>query len=71
MPMLIQAYTERMMANATAEQVAPHHQGSRYHKYLPEELNPAEETTAIPLAADSRSYPRREQLFGDGKLKTT
>ena len=52
--MLIQAYTERMMdANATAEQVAANiiKEAKGGIKALPEELNPAEETTAAPVEA--------------------
>ncbi|MHC3835948.1 PTS sugar transporter subunit IIA, partial [Streptococcus thermophilus] len=52
LPMLIQAYTERMMdANATVEQVAANiiKEAKAGIKALPEALNPAEETTAAPV----------------------
>ena len=54
LPMLIQAYTERMIdANATAEQVAGNiiKEAKGGIKALPEELNPVEETTAAPQEA--------------------
>ena len=61
LPMLIQAYTERMMdANAGVEQVAANiiKESKDGIKALPEELNPAE-TAAIPEGT----------VIGDGKLK--
>ena len=71
--MLIQAYTERMMdANATAEQVAANiiKEAKGGIKALPEELNPAEETTAAPVeaAAPQGAIPEGT-VIGDGKLK--
>ncbi|MDU6561437.1 MAG: PTS sugar transporter subunit IIB [Streptococcus sp.] len=73
LPMLIQAYTERMMdANATAEQVAGNiiKEAKGGIKALPEELNPAEETTAAPqeAAAPQGAIPEGT-VIGDGKLK--
>ena len=73
LPMLIQAYTERMMdANATAEQVAANiiKEAKGGIKALPEELNPAEETTAAPVeaAAPQGAIPEGT-VIGDGKLK--
>ena len=73
LPMLIQAYTERMMdANATAEQVAGNiiKEAKSGIKALPEELNPAEETTAAPqeAAAPQGAIPEGT-VIGDGKLK--
>ena len=68
LPMLIQAYTERMMdANATAEQVAANiiKEAKGGIKALPEELNPAEETTAAPVEAAAPEGT----VIGDGKLK--
>lgn len=74
LPMLIQAYTERMMdANATAEQVAANiiKEAKGGIKALPEELNPAEETTAAPVeaAAPQGAIPLEGTVIGDGKLK--
>ena len=71
--MLIQAYTERMMdANATAEQVAANiiKEAKGGIKALPEELNPAEETTAAPVeaAAPQGAIPEGT-VIGDGRLK--
>ena len=64
--MLIQAYTERMMdANATAEQVAANiiKEAKGGIKALPEELNPAEETTAAPVeAAALKELSQKGQL---------
>ena len=73
LPMLIQAYTERMIdANATAEQVAANiiKEAKGGIKALPEELNPAEETTAAPVeaAAPQGAIPEGT-VIGDGKLK--
>ena len=73
LPMLIQAYTERMMdANATIEQVAANiiKEAKGGIKALPEELNPAEETTAAPVeaAAPQGAIPEGT-VIGDGKLK--
>ena len=73
LPMLIQAYTERMMdANATVEQVAANiiKEAKAGIKALPEALNPAEETTAAPVeaAAPQGAIPEGT-VIGDGKLK--
>ena len=58
LPMLIQAYTERMMDAKAGI------------KALPEALNPAEETTAAPVeaAAPQGAIPEGT-VIGDGKLK--
>ena len=53
LPMLIQAYTERMMdANAGVEQVVANiiKESKDGVKALPEELNPAEKAAAAPVA---------------------
>ena len=73
LPMLIQAYTERMIdANATAEQVAGNiiKEAKGGITALPEELNPVEETTAAPqeAAAPQGAIPEGT-VIGDGKLK--
>ncbi|EGJ27876.1 mannose/fructose/sorbose PTS transporter subunit IIA [Streptococcus porcinus] len=72
LPMLIQAYTERMMdANAGVEQVAANiiKESKEGVKALPEELNPAE-VVASPVAAPvvKGSIPEGT-VIGDGKLK--
>ncbi|MGT2828765.1 PTS sugar transporter subunit IIB [Streptococcus hillyeri] len=73
LPMLIQAYTERMMdANAGVEQVAANiiKESKDGIKALPEELNPVEETAAAPVekAAPQGAIPPGT-VIGDGKLK--
>lgn len=72
LPMLIQAYTERMMdANAGVEQVAASiiKESKDGVKALPEELNPIE-TVAAPVAAAAPQGTIPEgTVIGDGKLK--
>ena len=73
LPMLIQAYTERMMdANAGVEQVAANiiKESKDGVKALPEELNPAETAAAAPAAqaAPQGAIPEGT-VIGDGKLK--
>ncbi|MGT2926791.1 PTS sugar transporter subunit IIB [Streptococcus cuniculipharyngis] len=72
LPMLIQAYTERMMdASAGVEQVAANiiKEAKDGIKALPEELNPAEATpAAAPTAAPQGAIPEGT-VIGDGKLK--
>ncbi|EFM30384.1 PTS system, mannose/fructose/sorbose family, IIB component [Streptococcus gallolyticus subsp. gallolyticus TX20005] len=73
LPMLIQAYTERMMdANAGVEQVVANiiKESKDGVKALPEELNPAEEAAAAPAAqaAPQGAIPEGT-VIGDGKLK--
>ncbi|KRP39769.1 PTS mannose transporter subunit IIAB, partial [Streptococcus agalactiae] len=79
LPMLIQAYTERMMdANAGVEQVAANiiKESKEGIKALPEELNPVVEATPVAgVPADvpaevkqSGSIPEGT-VIGDGKLK--
>ncbi len=74
LPMLIQAYTERLMdANAGVEQVAANiiKEAKDGVKALPEELNPAEEEA--PAAAQENQAPQgaipEGTVIGDGKLK--
>lgn len=74
LPMLIQAYTERLMdANAGVEQVAANiiKEAKDGVKALPEELNPAEEQA--PAAAQEDQAPQgaipEGTVIGDGKLK--
>ncbi|MBM7636474.1 PTS sugar transporter subunit IIB [Streptococcus saliviloxodontae] len=73
LPMLIQAYTERLMdANAGVEQVAANiiKEAKDGIKALPEELNPAEET---PSASEGKPELQgaipEGTVLGDGKLK--
>lgn len=73
LPMLIQAYTERMMdANAGVESVAANiiKEAKDGIKALPEELNPKEEASA---AGETASAPQEAipegTVIGDGKLK--
>ena len=73
LPMLIQAYTERMMdANAGVEQVVANiiKESKDGVKALPEELNPAEKAAAAPVAqaAPQGAIPEGT-IIGDGKLK--
>ena len=73
LPMLIQAYTERLMdANAGVEKVAASiiKEAKDGVKVLPEELQPAEAapaTTAAPAAPQGSIPPGT--VIGDGKLK--
>ncbi|MFC3932399.1 PTS sugar transporter subunit IIB [Streptococcus dentapri] len=73
LPMLIQAYTERLMAaDAGVEQVAANiiKEAKDGIKALPDELNPAE---AAPAAATEDAAPQgaipEGTVIGDGKLK--
>ncbi|KXT75865.1 PTS sugar transporter subunit IIB [Streptococcus sp. DD12] len=74
LPMLIQAYTERLMdANAGVEQVAANiiKEAKDGVKALPEELNPAE--AEAPAATSEEAAPQgaipEGTVIGDGKLK--
>lgn len=74
LPMLIQAYTERMMdANAGVEQVAANiiKEAKDGVKALPEELNPAGEVASAPAAqaAVPQGAIPEGTVIGDGKLK--
>ena len=73
LPMLIQAYTERLMdANASVDQVAANiiKESKDGIKALPEELNPAESAPAAPAenSAPQGAIPEGT-VIGDGKLK--
>lgn len=72
LPMLIQAYTERLMdANAGVDQVVANiiKESKDGVKALPEELNPAEEVaTPVAAAAPQGAIPEGT-VIGDGKLK--
>lgn len=73
LPMLIQAYTERMMdAGAGVEQVAANiiKEAKAGIKALPEELNPAEESAAPAEAGGVAAAAIPEgTVVGDGKIK--
>lgn len=74
LPMLIQAYTERLMdANAGADQVAANiiKEAKDGIKALPEELNPVEEVAPAPAAAApvAQAAIPEGTVIGDGKLK--
>ncbi|HFH7084101.1 TPA: PTS sugar transporter subunit IIB [Streptococcus agalactiae] len=79
LPMLIQAYTERMMdANAGVEQVAANiiKESKEGIKALPEELNPVVEATPIagvpadvPAEVKQNGSIPEGTVIGDGKLK--
>ena len=72
LPMLIQAYTERMMdANAGVDAVVANiiKEAKEGVKALPEELNPAEEVTSAPVAATAQAAIPEGTVIGDGKLK--
>lgn len=72
LPMLIQAYTERMMdASAGVEQVAANiiKEAKAGIKALPEELNPAEESAAPAEAGVNAAAIPEGTVVGDGKLK--
>ena len=73
LPMLIQAYTERMMdANAGVESVAANiiKEAKDGIKALPEELNPKEEAGAAgETASASQEAIPEGTVIGDGKLK--
>ncbi|HER0071380.1 TPA: PTS mannose transporter subunit IIAB [Streptococcus pyogenes] len=73
LPMLIQAYTERLMdAGAGVEQVAANiiKESKDGIKALPEDLNPVEETAATEKVVNAlqRAIPAGT-VIGDGKLK--
>lgn len=73
LPMLIQAYTERLMdASAGVEQVAANiiKESKDGIKALPEDLNPVEETTATEKVVNTLqgAFPAGT-VIGDGKLK--
>ena len=72
LPMLIQAYTERLMdANAGVDQVVANiiKESKDGVKALPEELNPAEEVAAPVAAAAPQGAIPEGTVIGDGKLK--
>ena len=72
LPMLIQAYTERMMdASAGVEQVAANiiKEAKAGIKALPEELNPAEESAAPAEAGVNAAAIPEGTVVGDGKIK--
>ena len=72
LPMLIQAYTERMMdASAGVEQVAANiiKEAKAGIKALPEELNPAEESAAPAEAGVNATAIPEGTGVGDGKIK--
>ena len=72
LPMLIQAYTERMMdANTGVDDVVANiiKEEKEGVKALPEELNPAEEVTSAPVAATAQAAIPEGTVIGDGKLK--
>ena len=74
LPMLIQAYTERMMdANACVEAVVANiiKEAKEGVKALPEELNPAAEEANAPAAAApvAQAAIPEGTVIGDGKLK--
>ncbi|GBG97418.1 mannose/fructose/sorbose PTS transporter subunit IIB [Lactococcus termiticola] len=71
LPMLIQAYTERMMdAEAGVEKVAANiiKEAKAGIRALPEELQPAEETATAGPAAMQGAIPEGT-VIGDGKIK--
>ncbi|MGY0164306.1 mannose/fructose/sorbose PTS transporter subunit IIB [Lactococcus petauri] len=72
LPMLIQAYTERMMdASAGVEQVAANiiKEAKAGIKALPEELNPAEESATPAEAGVNAAAIPEGTVIGDGKIK--
>ena len=72
LPMLIQAYTERMMdASAGVEQVAANiiKEAKAGIKAVPEELNPAEESAAPAEAGVNATAIPEGTVVGDGKIK--
>ena len=75
LPMLIQAYTERMMdANAGVDTVVANiiKEAKEGVKALPEELNPVAEVTsapAAPAAPTAQAAIPEGTVIGDGKLK--
>ncbi|MFK4885638.1 mannose/fructose/sorbose PTS transporter subunit IIB [Lactococcus petauri] len=72
LPMLIQAYTERMMdASAGVEQVAANiiKEAKAGIKALPEELNPVEESATPAEAGVNAAAIPEGTVVGDGKIK--
>lgn len=72
LPMLIQAYTERLMdANAGVAQVAANiiKESKDGIKVLPEELQPEETVAASPVAQAPQGAIPEGTVIGDGKLK--
>ena len=72
LPMLIQAYTERLMdANAGVDQVAANiiKEAKDGVKALPEELNPVEEASTATVAPVAQAAIPEGTVIGDGKLK--
>lgn len=71
LPMLIQAYTERMMdAEAGVEKVAANiiKEAKAGVRVLPEELQPAEEGATVAASSNAAAIPEGTVL-GDGKIK--
>lgn len=72
LPMLIQAYTERMMdASAGVEQVAANiiKESKDGVRVLPEELQPVEQTVAPVESSTPKGAIPEGTVIGDGKLK--
>lgn len=72
LPMLIQAYTERLMdAEAGVDKVVANiiKESKDGVKALPEELNPVEEASAAPQANVQQDAIPEGTVIGDGKLK--
>lgn len=72
LPMLIQAYTERMMDSAASvETVAANiiKEAKEGIKALPEELNPAEEAASVAAGPVAQAAIPEGTVIGDGKLK--
>lgn len=72
LPMLIQAYTERLMdAEAGVDKVVANiiKESKDGVKALPEELNPVEEASAAPQANVQQATIPEGTVIGDGKLK--
>lgn len=72
LPMLIQAYTERMMdANAGVDKVVANilKEAREGVKVLPEELEPAQEATPTAAPAIRQGAIPEGTVIGDGKLK--
>jgi len=72
LPMLIQAYTERLMdAAAGVEKVAANiiKEAKDGIKALPEELNPVEEVASAAAAPVAQAAIPEGTVIGDGKLK--
>ena len=74
LPMLIQAYTERMMdASAGVDKVVANimKEAKGGIKVLPEELQPAEETAVAAAPAAVQGAIPEGTVIGDGKIKIT